>query len=285
MGGGTVASGGTDGAGGADGSGGQSAGPKLPPITDYSARGPFMVKVEDNVGPNGIYMIVRPDPLEEDPFDDGGFLYAPLVFGPGIGQEASLHTQMLTYFASHGFVVVGTPVLEQGPREPGAAENRAKMLAALNWILAENEADGSIYKGKLYAERAVSMGYSVGGTAAVQIGGEPSVHTVVSIHGHTAEAALHGTMLQTTGTGDTVGLPLQQDTYDASMVPTFLATLGNADHGYINSAAGGNERPAIVAWMRYWIYDDQGARAFMFGDDCTMCKSPWQNPQRKNWPE
>jgi dienelactone hydrolase len=249
-------------------------------VTDYSAKGPFTVKVDAGVGPGGGYLVVRPDPLEADPFGDGGFLYSPIIFGPGIGQQASLHTELLTYFASHGFVVVGTPVLNEGP---GGAQNRKSMLDGLSWILSQNEAAGSIYEGKLYVERAVSMGYSVGGTSAVEIGGEPSVHTVVSIHGHTADAELHGTMLQTTGTKDTVGMPLQQNTYEASMVPTFLATLTDADHGYINGAAGGNERPAIVAWMRYWVYGDEGARGYMFGADCALCKSPWENPQRKNW--
>jgi hypothetical protein len=78
-------------------------------------------------------------------------------------------------------------------------------------------------------------------------------------------------------------VPLQQNTYDSSQVQTFMATLTGADHGYIQSNGGGEERPAIVAWMRYWIYADQGAESYFFGDDCTLCVAPWENPQRKNW--
>lgn len=37
-----------------------------------------------------------------------------------------------------------------------------------------------------------------------------------------------------------------------------------ASHGFViiasNSLNGGAERPAIVAWLRYWIYNDSGAR-------------------------
>ncbi len=127
------------------------------------------------------------------------------------------------------------------------------------------------------------MGYSVGGTAAVQMGGEAPVFTVISIHGHKAEAALHGPMLQLTGTKDNVGLSLQQQTYELSKVQTFLAPLTAADHGYIQNNGGGEERKAIVAWMRYWIYNDAGAKHFFYGDDCLLCKAPWENPQRKNW--
>jgi dienelactone hydrolase len=243
----------------------------LPPITDYSAKGPFATKSETTSG----YTIYRPDPLGQN-----GFQHAPIVFGPGIGQAASTHATMLTNFASHGFVVVGTPVLNGGP---GDANNLKTMQAALDWIVKQNTTAGSIYQGKLWPDHCVSMGYSVGGTSAVQMGGAAAVFTVVSIHGHTAEAALHGPMLQTTGTKDNVGLPMQQATFDKSKVQTFMATLTNADHGYINSNGGGEERKAIVAWMRYWIYNDTGAKNFFWGNDCVLCKSPWENPQRKNW--
>lgn len=258
---------------GGDGSGG-AQGPTLPPTDDYSAQGPFSTTVDSSVGPDGDYTVFRPDPLS-----DNGFLHAPIIFGPGIGQAVDVHTQMLTNFASHGFVIVGTPVLDEGP---GGANNRAKMQDGLDWILEQNDAPG-IYEGKLWADHAISMGFSVGGTSAVEIGGDPAVLTVVSIHGHTASAELHGTMLQTTGTEDTVGIPLQQNTYDMSQVPTFLATLTGASHGYIEQDGGGEERPAIVAWMRYWIYSDDGAENYFFGDDCVLCMSPWENPQRKNW--
>ena len=63
------------------------------------------------------------------------------------------------------------------------------------------------------------------------------------------------------------------------------ATLTGAPHGYIEQNGGGEERPAILAWMRYWIYNDSGAKHYFYGDDCVMCMAPWENPQRKNWPD
>ncbi len=235
--------------------GADSSEPKLPPIDDYSETGPFTTSVDTGVGPDSAYTVYRPETLGED-----GFLHAPIIFGPGITQQVSVHTQMLTNFASHGFVVIGTPVLEG---RPGDAGNLEKMQRGLDWILEQNAVPG-IYEGKLWTDHAVSMGFSVGGTAAVQLGGDPSIATVVSIHGHTATAALHGTMFQTTGTQDNVGMPLQQDTFDASNVPTFLATLTGAPHQYIEGDGGGEERPVILAWMRYWIYGDAGGEAFFW---------------------
>jgi hypothetical protein len=272
--GGGAAGGGAAGAGGTGGAAGAPSGPTLPPITSYTDKGPFATKVEPNVGPGGKYTVFRPEPLGQD-----AFLHAPIIFGPGIGQAVTVHTVMLTNFASHGFVVVGTPVLNGGP---GDAGNLKSLQDGLDWIVQQNSMPG-VYQGKLWVDHVVSMGFSVGGTSAVQLGGDPHVFTVVSIHGHKATAALHGPMLQTTGTLDTVGMPLQQQTYDASQVQTFLATLVGANHPYIESNGGGEERPAIVAWLRYWIYKDSGGKRYFYGDDCVLCASPWQNPQRKNW--
>lgn len=272
----TGGTGGGGGGGGGAGGGGSGGGSALPPVTDYKAMGPFMVTVDKGTGPGEAYTVFRPSTLGEK-----GFLHAPIIFGPGIGQEVTVHTTMLTNFASHGFVVVGTPKLEEGP---GGAANLKSMRDGLDWILQQNGMPG-LYQGKLAITRAVSMGFSVGGTSAVQLGGHAAIATVVSIHGHTATAELHGPMLQTTGTQDTRGMPLQQDTYDSSEVQTFLATLTGAPHAYIEQDGGGNERPAILAWLRYFIYADAGAKGFFYGADCTLCKAPWENPQRKNWPD
>ena len=269
--GGSAGSAGTAGAAGAGG----TTGPSLPPVTDYTKAGPFATMVDTKVGPNSAYTVYRPAKL-----GDNGFVHAPIIFGPGIGQQVTVHATMLTNFASHGFVVVGTPVLNGGP---GDAGNLKSMKDGLDWILQQNAAQNSVYLGKLDVKRAISMGYSVGGTSAVQLGGHEAVATTVSIHGHTAMAALHGPLLQTTGTKDTVGLPLQQQTYSMSQAQTFLATLTGADHGYIQNQGGGNERPAILAWLRYWIYNDAGAKHYFYGTDCVLCMPPWENPQRKNW--
>lgn len=239
--------------------------------------GPFAVTSTQNTGPGGKYTIYRPTTLGQD-----GFLHPPISFGPGIGMEAfdANLKGLLTGIASHGFVIIGTR-LDGGP---GDAANRMKMLDGLNWIIQQNDTAGT-FQGKLDVKHAISMGYSVGGTAAVEIGGHEAVVTTVSIHGHTAKADLHGPLLQTSATGDTVGLPLQQKTYEMSQVQTFLGIIQGGDHGYIQQNNGGAERPAIIAWLRYWVYGDDGGKKYFYGDDALMCKSPWTTTcQRKNWP-
>lgn len=138
--GGAAGSGGAGGSGGAAGAGvGGGGGSTLPPVTDYTEPGPFMTTVDMKVGPNQAYTVYRPATLGQE-----GFKHAPIIFGPGIGQSVSVHTTMLTNFASHGYVVVGTPVLNGGP---GDAGNLKSMRDGLNWILEQNAAAGSVYQG------------------------------------------------------------------------------------------------------------------------------------------
>jgi dienelactone hydrolase len=264
------------GGGGTAGASSTACASPLPPITDYTVlAGPFATTTENNTGPDAKCVIYRPKTLGEN-----GFLHAPIVFGPGIGMQASQLSGLLLSFASHGYVVIGTGVLNGGPNDPA---NKAAMQNALDWMLQQNDKAGT-YQGKLATKCAISMGYSVGGTAAVELGGHAAVATTVSIHGHVASSAMHGPLLQTSGDKDTVGRPMQQQTFDKSQVATAFGTVSGADHGYIQSNNGGVERPAIIAWMRYWINGDTGARSYFWGTNCVLCQSPWMDYKTKNWP-
>jgi hypothetical protein len=271
----------TAGAGGSGGSvGGGAGGSPLAPVSDYSAPGPFKTSTQAGTGPDGTYTVIRPATLGEK-----GFLHAPITFGPGTGMEVSQLSGLLERFASHGFVVIGRQ-LTGGPRD---AVTRMRMTAGLDWIIAQNSVAGSVFEGKLDVKRAVAMGYSVGGTGAVEIGGHEAIATVVSIHGHQAKGDLHGPLLLIGGSDDVMGDDRSwlAPTYDDSQVQTFFGTVVGANHGYIqgtvNGVPGGVETPAMIAWLRYWIYNDQDAKKYFYGDDCVMCRSPWTDPKRKNW--
>ncbi len=271
----------TAGEGGSGGSvGGGAGGSPLAPVTDYSAPGPFKTSTQAGTGPDGTYTVIRPATLGEK-----GFLHAPITFGPGTGMEVSQLSGLLERFASHGFVVIGRQ-LTGGPRD---AVTRMRMTAGLDWIIAQNSVAGSVFEGKLDVKRAVAMGYSVGGTGAVEIGGHEAIATVVSIHGHQAKGDLRGPLLLIGGTDDVMGDDRSwlAPTYEDSQVQTFFGTVVGANHGYIqgtvNGVPGGVETPAMIAWLRYWIYNDQDAKKYFYGDDCVMCSSPWTDPKRKNW--
>jgi dienelactone hydrolase len=245
----------------------------LPPIDDYGAMGPFPTTTVANTGPDGNYTVIRPTTLGAN-----GFKHPPTMWGNGITTTPAAYVGLLGTIASNGFVVVASNSTNVTPQ---------LMTAGLDWLVAQNTAPGD-FQGKLDPKCLVSIGYSLGGGAAVNAGSHANVVTTVSFHGLTGNsAALHGPLLLFTSKQDTFVSAAQfvDPTFKASTVQTFYATLvGAGDAGHltpINTA--GPERAPAVAWLRLWVYGDQAARKYFDGTDCILCKDPWTNPQTKNW--
>jgi hypothetical protein len=238
--------------------------------------GPFPTTTVTNTGPDGNYTVIRPTTLGEN-----GFKHPPTMWGNGITTTPAAYVGLLGTIASNGFVVVAsnsTNVTAQ------------LMTAGLDWLVAQNDAPGD-FQGKLNPTCLVSIGYSLGGGAAVNAGSHANVVTTVSFHGLTGNsAALHGPLLLFTSTTDTfvTAATFVTPNYNASNVQTFYATLSAAGDpsnlGHILPVGFGDpERAPMVAWLRLWAYGDAGAKPYFYGDSCTLCVAPWQNPQRKNW--
>jgi hypothetical protein len=272
--------GGSGGSGASGGAGGGSStactGPALPPVNDYGARGPFDVQVLNNTGPNSQYTMFRPATL-----GDNGFKHPPTTWGNGISTTPSLYTELLSTIASHGFVVIGSN---------STNVNAQLMTQGLDWLIQQNSEPGE-FQGKLATECAVTIGYSLGGGAAVGSGNHPNVITTVSFHGLQGPAEnLSGPLLLITSTNDGFVTKSEyvQPTYDrSSTVPTLMATLEVAGAPSFNGhliplGDAGEERAPAVAWLRYWVYGDQGARNYFYGSACVLCGSPWIDIQRKN---
>ena len=266
------------GSGGAGGVGGVAAhactGPALPQVNDYGARGPFAVTVENNTGPSGQYTLFRPTTLGEN-----GFKHPPTSWGNGITTTPSAYTELLSTVASHGFVVI--------------ASNSTNVTAAmvtqgLDWLIQQNS---SQFQNQLAVNCGVTIGYSLGGGAAVTAGSHPNVVTTISMHGlQAASENLSGPLMLLTSTDDgfVTKSGYVQPTYNRStQVPTLMATLDtgrapdNIGHLQPLGDAGQDRAPAI-AWLRYWVYGDESAKPWFFGSDCTLCRTPWVDIQRKN---
>src|SRR5690606_11801213 len=117
----------------------------LPPTNDYAGFGPFATITEPNTGPDGTYTIVRPENLGQ-----GGLVHALIAFGPGIGGPMDSMANLLQRIASHGFVIIGRQ-LDGGPRNP---ENNRRMIAGLDWLIAQNSVAGSVFQNRLDVDNA-----------------------------------------------------------------------------------------------------------------------------------
>jgi hypothetical protein len=257
------------------------AGETMPAVTgDYAANGPMPSMVVNNTGPDGMYTIYRPTTLGAN-----GFKHPIATWGNGITTTPAYYPGLLGAVASHGFVVIAS----------NSTSVTAQMMTdGLDWMIMQNGTGD--YSGKLNTTCLVTIGYSLGGGASVTAGAHANVVATASMHGVTgASNALHAPLLLITSETDTFVVPATfvTPTFNLSAVQTFYGTLsmaadtGNAGHlipvDILPSTANMTERAAVIAWLRLWVYSDQGAQKYFYGDDCILCKAPWTMPQRKNW--
>ena len=255
---------------------GACTGPALAPVTDYGAKGPFPTRIVSNTGPGGAFTMFRPTELGAN-----GFLHPPATWGNGVSTTPDLYTDLLNTVASHGFVVIAsnsTGVTAQDVR------------AGLEWLIMQNET-GDL-QGKLAVKCAAAIGYSMGGGAAVGAAAHPNVIATVSLHGlQGAASQLNGPLLLITSTNDGFVTKAQfvKPTYDgSSKVPTIMATLNvpgatpDFNGHLIPLGDAGQERAPLIAWLRLFVYGDEAAKPWFYGSDCTLCKDPWTDIQKKN---
>ena len=221
-------------------------------------------------GPGGAYTIHRPINLGE-----GGFLHPPVAWGNGLGTIPSLYAESLDTLAANGFVVIGNP---------GPGSDPQVVRQGLEWLIDQN--NSGEYAGMLAVDCAGTIGYSMGGGAAVGSGAHPAVKAIVSIHGlEDAAEAASGPILLLTAEGDTFVTKsgYAQPCYDRSNVqPTMLASHAAGDHLDPLLPTAEDWAPAL-GWLRYWLYGDESTKSMFFGADCSLCS--WPDVQRKNHPE
>ena len=228
--------------------------------------GTFDVMTVTGTGPDGNYTIFRPSTLGE-----GGFLHPPVAWGNGLGTTPDLYVSQLSDVASNGFVVIANP---------GTGSDPQVVRAGLEWLIAQG--DSGEYAGKLAKNCAGTIGYSMGGGAAVGSGSHPEVRAIVSIHGlQDAADKASGPILLLTSEGDTfvTKMGFVQPCYDRSSVqPTILASHPAGDH--LDPIGASEDWEPAVAWLRYWLYGDESKKAWFFGASCMLCS--WPDVQKKN---
>jgi hypothetical protein len=257
--------------------------------------GPFAdAKMFSGVGPSGNYTLYRPDAS----LGRNGFVHPVVTWGNGILTTPDEYKTTLTLIASHGFVIIACN---------DTMAERPCLNAGMDWLVQQNSVDGPL-EGKLDVRREAAIGYSWGGGAAIDVSDRPNMLTTISIHGMPPRGSnafdlMHAPLLLFTSTGDQFVTASKYVTpnYESSKVPTFYATLNDTTAGHLypadpNSsiclgsllgttygACGGDiqEHAPTIAWLRYWVCGDQGAKTFFFGNDCALCgKTPWTS-QRK----
>src|SRR5512145_878850 len=256
------------------------------PAADPSMFGPYTTVTENDVGPEaGVGADGEPPPkftmFRPKDMAEGGFCHPVITWGNGTGANPGLYKNLLSHFASHGFVVIASdsPNVGQGDPKP--------MVVGVTWVLEQNEDPSSVLYHRIDTTHVGATGHSQGAMATSQAAGDSHITTCVPIEGAMVQKNLHGPAMLFCGGQDTiVGCSGAQSALNAiTTLPAMYAEYLSADHGSWMSYRGdklSDVDTANVAWMRVHLMGDTELRPWFYGESCKLCTDVAWKIDRKN---
>ncbi|MFE4636122.1 alpha/beta hydrolase family protein [Streptomyces sp. NPDC056773] len=234
----------------------------------YGAPGPYATEVEVGVVttlyyPRDIATSDRRHPV--------------IVWGNGTFAFPVVYRDLLLHWASQGFIVAAanTPQSNLG----------ISMRAGID-LLARRDADpASPFHGRVDLERIGASGHSQGGAAAIVVGADPRIDTVLPIQpGPLADIDdVRVPALLLAGQKDSIVFPFLVKAFyeDADHIPAVYGELRGADHFTVVGDPGPFAAPT-TAWFKAHLMGDQAARAQFLGAACGICadSGTWSDVRR-----
>jgi hypothetical protein len=168
------------------------------------------------------------------------------------------------------------------------------MLACLDYIVAQNKADGE-YKDKVDLDHVVASGYSQGGGGTLMAGKDDrfiatatvSPFIVLPLGGFDVASVKQQKHphFMISGSLDIVAEPSsnQGPIFSDAPVPIVWGTFDGNDHLAV-LGNGGAYRGPLTAWFRARMMNDAKAAAMFKKDECGLCKvSGWSVKFNEMW--
>jgi hypothetical protein len=228
------------------------------------------------------------------------------------GASSRLH---LAEIASHGYLVIapgtvltgpGSPPHEPPPmRVPGAklvippaATHADSLLEAIDWALAENQRQGSVYHHRINPHWIAVSGWSCGGLQALKVAADPRVRTVV-IHssgvftagaspnaemdiGEAALDKIHTPIIYILGGPSDIAYANGMDDFGRiNHVPVVVANLDVGHGGTFREQNGGREASVAVSWLNWQLKGSAAAAKRFTGPACGLCQDPEWKVEKK----
>jgi acetyl esterase/lipase len=174
------------------------------------------------------------------------------------------------------------------------------MIAALDWILAENQRAGSEYFGKIDPSAVAFSGHSCGGLIAMAaaldprakalvlensglfrqpvsgMGGNPGMAAAMKLMTQMTKAdlaKLHTPVLYILGGPQDMAEPNGLDDFKhIDRVPVFVADHPGAGHGGLFSEPNSEGTKVELDWLAWQLHKDQVAARTFVGPDCFLCR-------------
>jgi dienelactone hydrolase len=283
---------------------------QLGKFPDTKGNGPYPATYA--MAPNGMEDVVyQPADLAQVKSKLGVYIWG----NGGCGYDATTARFHLIEIASHGYVAIAPGEILSGPKAskpsanatpvapPAGNDKRAtpeKMIAALDWILAENQRQGSPYYGKMDPALITFSGHSCGGLIAMkaaldprakalvlensglfrqQMGGPPAddrlgaVTRLLSQMNKEDLVKLHTPVLYILGGPQDIAEPNGLDDFQhIQHVPVFVADHPGAGHGGLFAEPNGEGTKIELDWMAWQLHNDKTAARTFTGPDCTLCR-------------
>lgn len=254
----------------------------LPVPTSLDGPGPYDILDEPDTGPGNQFRLFAPQPLGAE-----GLKHPIVAWSPGAGAFPDAYLVFLQRLASHGFVTLSYNSTASG----------TNLVDAIDWLIAENERDGSVLYGMLDTSKVAAGGHSAGSLATYEMADDPRLTTTLHMSGgsfnpSTDVPRLRVPALMVCGdaggdgltTGD-IANPMCIADFEMAKVPVFFAVVEGAGHTALNDAeatAGAGTAPddpkkalfikATIGWLRWQLAGDESLRGMFVGDDCELCK-------------
>lgn len=280
-------------------------------VPDLEGSGPYPASYE--AAPNGSeYVLYQPKDLAGAEAKGKLGVY---VWGSGAcSADAASSRFHLTEIASHGYIVIVPGKILSGPKAPphpaGAASGQGrqdpstratagKMVAGIDWILAENLRQGSPYFGAIDPARVAVAGFSCGGLIALKAGFDPRVSAVLIESSGILKnpppggmaglpqmtslkkedlAKLHTPVLYILGGPEDIAESNGLDDFEhINSVPIFLGDQPGAGHGGLISVPNSEGTKVELDWLDWQLNHDRIAAHTFTGPDCELCRDfRWQ---------
>jgi pimeloyl-ACP methyl ester carboxylesterase len=257
-------------------------------VSDLTGPGPYQSQTTKAMGPSTSFTIYYPEPLAPDGAKN------PIVgWMSGGGTDHSFYP-LLPLLATHGFVVVAPDVI------PGIGEESnlgKQIIEGIEWAIAENAREGSMFFQKLDTSKLASAGYSMGSLATFQIAADERLTTTVHISGgNMAPDAIHNLREPAiflcgiaspdcadllSSTCDIAAANCDTD-FAAATTPVFYGNFQSGHLGILTPPFQEQIQTEVVAWLRWQLMDDASIKARFVGESCGVCTDDRWKVQQKN---
>jgi pimeloyl-ACP methyl ester carboxylesterase len=265
--------------------------------TTFAARGPFATKSMTITVGSATYDVFRPSS-----YSKLGFKSPIVTWGNGTDAIPGMYTTLLTHFASYGFTVIASTLVNTG--------SGREIADAARYLVKANARNGSAFAHHLNVHEVAAVGHSQGATGAVRVAStnprliksvmtfslpnvewsfaNPDCPVKADCESHPASLTQPVFFLSTHGPIDAIiASPATEMTYFNSVRGP--ATLGiisvsggrPADHSSLQDTdVAGNPQGEIgysTAWLEYTLLDNKKAAAAFTGPHPELLSDA-------NWP-